>query len=104
MDIPKDAHSAHGLRVCFKRAPIRTYMQAACSDVAYLSGVPAGDAGQEVHLVWKSSTELEIWYREAAAAYLYRPTFVWPSLTSRRSYNRYPQSIAPITTRLVHTS
>ena len=103
LDVPQYAHGAHSARVCLRRSPPRPYAQPVCTDIAYISGVPASDSQLGILLRWTSSAELEIRYRDATNAYLYRPTFVWPSV-GRRMFYRYSQSLTPIHARLVHTN
>jgi len=103
LDVPQDAHGAHSARVCLRRSLPRPYGQSACSDIAYISGVLASDSQLGVHLQWASSADLEIMYRDATSAYLYRPTFVWPNV-GRRTLYHYAQSLKPIHARLVHTN
>lgn len=102
-DVPRDAHGAHSARVCLRRSPTPAYGQSSCTGIAYLSGVPASDRELGIHLEWKSSTALEIRYREATAVYLYYPTFIWPNVESR-TFRHYAQSLTPIHARLVHTN
>jgi hypothetical protein len=104
LDIPQDARGAHSARVCLSRSRIRLYAQSICTDVAYLSGVPASDSQLGINLEWTSSTELEIRYREAAAVHLYHPTFVWPNAGRPAFYRNYAQSSAPIHSSLVHAN
>jgi len=101
LEVSQDAHGAHSAKVCLRRPGAKIYGQSACTSIAYLSGVPAGDGQLGIHLRWESSTELVIRYREATAVYLYYPVFTWPG---RRASSRYPRSFAPIHTRLIHTS
>jgi hypothetical protein len=103
LDVPRDAHGAHSARVCLRRSATPTYGQRSCTGIAYLAGVPANDRELGIHLEWQSSTELEIRYREAMAAYLYYPTFIWPNV-GRRTFRYYAQSLTPIHARLVHTN
>jgi hypothetical protein len=103
LDVPRDAHGAHSAKVCLRRAAIPAYGQSICTRIAYLSGVPAGDRDLGIQLEWQSSTELEIQYREATAAYLYYPNFFWPIVRSR-TFSRYSQNLTPIHARLVHTN
>jgi hypothetical protein len=100
LDVPQDAHGAHSARVCLRRSLPRPYAHSVCTDIAYISGVPAGDNQLGIQLHWTSSTELEIGYRDATSAYLYRPTYVWPNAGRRTFYRYYAQSLTPIHTRL----
>lgn len=102
LDVPRDAHGAHSARVCLRRSATPTIRQPSCTGIAYLSGVSASDRELGMHLEWRSSTELEIRYREATAAYLYYPTFIWPNVGTRSF--RAAQSLMPIHVRLVRTN
>jgi hypothetical protein len=104
LDVPQDAHGAHSARVCLRRSLSRPYAQSACTDIAYISGVPAGYNQLGLQLHWTSSTELEIAYRDATRAYLYRPTFVWPNVGRRAFYRYYAQSLTPIHIALINAN
>jgi hypothetical protein len=104
VDVPRDAHGAHSARVCLRRSLPRPYAQSVCADIAYISGVPASDNELGIHLQWTGSTELEIRYRDATSAYLYRPTFYWPNLGRRTFYRYYAQSLMPIHSKLINTN
>jgi len=80
LDVPRDAHGVHSARVCLRLSVTSTIRPPSCTGIAYLSGVSASDRELGMHLEWRSSTELEIRYREATAAYLYYPTFTWPNV------------------------
>jgi hypothetical protein len=80
-------------------------VQSSCYDIAYISGVLARDNQLGIILHWTSSTELEIRYGDAASAYLYRPTFVWPIIGRRTYYYRhYTQSVKPIHASLIQAN
>lgn len=103
LEIPRDAHGVHSAKVCLRQST-RPYGQSTCTSIAYLSGVPASDRHLGIRLVWKSPTELEIRYREAAAVYLYYPIFAWPYIGRSRTSHRYLRSLTPIHVGLVRTS
>lgn len=102
LDVPRDAHGAHSAKVCLRRSATPTNGQPSCNGIAYLSGVPASDRELGIGLEWRSSTELEIRYREATEVYLYHPTFVWPNVRTRSF--RPAQSLMPIQVKLVRTN
>jgi hypothetical protein len=104
LNVPQDAHGAHSARICLRLRylPLRVNPQSACTSIAYLSGVPAGDRLLGIQLQWDGPSELKIRYREAGAVYLYYPTYTWPGTRSRTS-RRYLQGLKPIHVSLVHT-
>lgn len=97
LDVPQDAHRNHSARVCLVRSAIQP---TTCPSIAYLSGVPAAERNLGIRLVWRGPAELEIRYRQAAATYLYYPTFTWP-YTRNRTGRAYLQSLASIQVKLV---
>ena len=101
LDVPRDAHGAHSARVCLRHSSTLPVPQSLCAEIAYLSGVRAADSQLGIDLEWTGSADLEIRYRQAAAAYLYYSTYAWPS-PGRHTYYRYARNLAPIQTRLVH--
>jgi hypothetical protein len=102
LDVPRDAHRNHSARICLIRSATRPYNPTTCTSIAYLSAVPANVRHLGIRLVWRSSTELEIRYQEAGAAYLYYPTYTWSS-TRVRTGRTYLQSLTPIHISLVRT-
>jgi hypothetical protein len=101
LEIPRDAHGEHSLRVCLRPHTMRPASATACTDVAYLSGVPRTGGQQGVQFVWANSSELEIRYADAKAAFLYRSVFLWPSGRANRLTN-HPSGrmLAPISIKL----
>ncbi|MGA3158339.1 MAG: hypothetical protein ABSE43_12270 [Steroidobacteraceae bacterium] len=104
LETDRDAHGEHSLRICLQAHSTAPVTANSCTDVAYLSGVPRGGGGQGVSLIWVDSSQLEIRYIDAKAAYLYRSVFTWPNRVGRLS-GRYPASnrLIPISIKLIHT-
>jgi len=105
LEIQKDAHGAHALRVCLRVHAQRAVPLARCADVAYLSGVPRAGEQHGVQLVWVDSTRLEIRYAAADAATLYMPVYTGSHISSRR-LNAYSanRNFDPIHIELIHLS
>ena len=106
LDVPRDAHGAHSASICLRKSVIPDHGALSCTAaIAYLSGVPANDPQLGVHLEWRSSTELEIRYREAANVYLRYPMFFWePGGKNRAAFRSYGQTMTPIHTKLIHVN
>jgi hypothetical protein len=97
LEIQRDAHGEHSLRVCLRPHTTRPATMTGCTDVAYLSGAPRTGGQQGVELVWNSSSELEIRYIDAKSAFLYRSLFTWSSgRATRLSNNSTNRMLTPI--------